>query len=46
VPSPRLGALRDYIEALQDRTQAGNLNPSERFVLQRIEGLMRLASLK
>ncbi len=37
-----LGLLRDYAESLRGRAQA--LSPAERFVLQRIVGLERLAS--
>lgn len=36
--------LRDYTNARQE--QAADLNPNERFLLQRIEGLVRLAALK
>jgi FHA domain-containing protein len=39
-----LGALRDYVEDLQNRS--GAFGPAERFLLQRIEGLERLASVK
>jgi hypothetical protein len=39
-----LVALREYIELMHDQT--GNFGPNERFVLQRLEGLERLASLK
>jgi hypothetical protein len=44
VPSVNLTALREYLANLQENT--ARLGPSERFLLQRIEGLMRLASLK
>jgi hypothetical protein len=36
--------LRDYVEAL--RAQAESFSPTERFVLQRLEGLERMASLQ
>ena len=39
-----LGAIRGYLGTLRD--QAANLGPNERFLLQRIEGLERLAALK
>jgi hypothetical protein len=39
-----LGALRGYVEDLQNRS--GSFGPAERFLLQRIEGLERLASVK
>jgi hypothetical protein len=39
-----LNALRAYIEDLQNRS--GSFGPAERFLLQRIEGLERLASVK
>jgi hypothetical protein len=39
-----LVALREYIELLHEQT--GTFGPNERFVLQRLEGLERLASLK
>ncbi len=38
-----LQLLRDYVTSL--RRQAAQLSPAERFALQRIEGLERLASL-
>jgi FHA domain len=39
-----LSALRAYVEDLQNRS--GSFGPAERFLLQRIEGLERLASVK
>jgi hypothetical protein len=42
VPDVNLGMLRQYIQVL--RARAGELSPSERFLLQRIEGLERLVA--
>jgi pSer/pThr/pTyr-binding forkhead associated (FHA) protein len=39
-----LGTLRAYVAALQQR--AASLGPAERFLVQRIEGLVRLCALK
>jgi hypothetical protein len=39
-----LAALRAYVDLLRDQT--GGFGPAERFLLQRIEGLERLASLR
>ena len=44
VSSINLAALRAYVEGLREQTQG--LGPSERFVLQRLEGLERLAALR
>jgi hypothetical protein len=44
VGSINLNALRAYVEDLQSRS--GAFDPAERFLLQRIEGLERLASVK
>ncbi|HEU4533139.1 MAG TPA: FHA domain-containing protein [Polyangiaceae bacterium] len=44
VGSINLNALRAYVEDLQNRS--GSFGPAERFLLQRIEGLERLASVK
>lgn len=44
VGAVNLGAIRGYLGTLRD--QAANLGPNERFLLQRIEGLERLAALK
>lgn len=44
VSAINLPALRAYVDMLKDQTQG--LGPSERFVLQRLEGLERLAALR
>lgn len=44
VPAVNLAALREYLATLQENT--ARLGPSDRFLLQRLEGLIRLASLK
>ncbi|MCS6899175.1 MAG: FHA domain-containing protein [Myxococcales bacterium] len=44
VPSVDIPALREYVASFQENT--ARLGPNERFLLQRMEGLLRLASLK
>jgi len=44
VKAVNLTVLRDYLEALHERTQS--LGPADRFLLSRIEGLERLASAR
>ena len=44
VSSLNLAGLRDYIQLL--REQAATFGPTDRFLLQRVEGLERLAALK
>lgn len=44
VSAVNLPALREYLANLQEST--AKLGPNERFLLQRLEGLQRLASLK
>jgi hypothetical protein len=44
VKQPSVGALRSYLGVL--RAQAGGFGPSERFLLSRLEGLERVASLR
>ncbi len=44
VKQPSVGALRSYLDVL--RSQAGTFGPSERFLLSRLEGLERVASLR
>ena len=44
VSAPSLALIRDYLEVL--RGVAPGLSPTERFLLQRIEGLERLAALR
>jgi hypothetical protein len=39
-----LGGLRDYLALMRD--QAASFSPTERFLLQRVEGLERLAALR
>jgi hypothetical protein len=44
VPAVNLPLLREYIAILHENS--ASLGPNERFLIQRIEGLLRLASLK
>jgi hypothetical protein len=44
VKQPSVGALRSYLDVL--RAQASGFGPSERFLLSRLEGLERVASLR
>lgn len=44
VPAINLPALQEYLGNLQENT--ARLGPNERFLLQRLEGLLRLAALK
>jgi pSer/pThr/pTyr-binding forkhead associated (FHA) protein len=44
VSTVNLAALQEYVEVL--RAESGRLGPSERFVVQRIEGLARIVALK
>jgi pSer/pThr/pTyr-binding forkhead associated (FHA) protein len=44
VASIDIGRLRDYLEALKG--EVSNYGPGERFLIQRLEGLERLAALK
>ncbi|HEX3774928.1 MAG TPA: FHA domain-containing protein [Polyangiaceae bacterium] len=44
VKTMSLGVLREYIESLREQT--GNLGPADRFLLNRLEGLERLAAAK
>ena len=44
VTAPSLALIREYLETL--RAASASLGPTERFLLQRIEGLERLAALR